>query len=68
MYAYELVFAAPMALTWYRTSVLQAPEQNLQIEVQGGDDDICRVSPLTYLNLKGNGEAITHNSLHCRYT
>ena len=68
MYAYELVSAAPMVLTRYRTSVLRALEQNLHIEVQGGDDDICPVSPSTYLNLEGNGEIITHESLHHRYT
>ena len=68
MYAYELVSAAPMVLMRYRTLVLRAPEQNLQIEVQGGDDDICPVSPSTFLNLEGNEEVITHDSLHCRYT
>ena len=55
-------------MTQYRTSVLWAPKQNLQIEVLGGDDEICPVSPSTYLNLEGNGEVITHDSLHCRYT
>ena len=68
MYAYELVSAAPMVLMRYRTLVLRAPEQNLQIEVQGGDDDICLVSASTFLNLEGNGELITHDPLHRRYT
>ena len=61
IYAYELVSIAPMVLTRYRTSVLRALEQNLQIEVQGGDNDICLVSPSIYLNLEGNGEVITHD-------
>jgi hypothetical protein len=62
MYVYELVSIAPMVLTRYRTSLLRALEQNLQIEVEGGDDDICPVSPSTYLNLEGNGEVITQYS------
>ena len=68
MYAYELVSTTPMVLMRYRTLVLRAPEQNLQIEVQGGDDDICLVSASTFLNLEGNEEVITHDSLHYRYT